>query len=343
MRVTGSQGFGQVRILVRLCAALAAIVLIPAIAHAQTSITGTIRDASGAVLPGVTVEAASPVLIEKVRSTISDGSGQYRLTELLPGTYTITMTLPGFTTVKREGVEVSGVGVMTINGDMRVGGVQETITVTGENADRRRAEHAAPAGHRRRHVESAPGHARIQRADLPRALGHRRHESDRHHAGDAHLLQPRRPRQRGPHLRRWSQHRIRLQRWRRVGLHHRHGQLTGDAADALGGLGETEMGGTLVNFIPKTGGNAFSGSFFGSTAGEWSQGNNIDDRLKSLGLSQPAALYKNWDGSASVGGPFKKDKLWFFANYRDFRHPRGHSRDVREQERGQPELVDVRA
>jgi hypothetical protein len=85
-----------------------------------------------------------------------------------------------------------------------------------------------------------------------------------------------------------------------------------------GGLGESEVGGTLVNFIPKTGGNNFSGQGFFSTAGEWSQGNNIDERLRSIGLSQPAALYKNWDVQASLGGPFVRDKLWFFANYRDF-------------------------
>ena len=132
MRVIGSSKSPHVWQVVRVCMALAFVALLPAMVHAQTSITGTIRDASGAVLPGVTVEASSPVLIEKVRSVVSDGTGQYRLTELLPGTYTITMTLPGFTTVKREGVEVSGVGVITINADLKVGAVSETITVSGE-------------------------------------------------------------------------------------------------------------------------------------------------------------------------------------------------------------------
>jgi hypothetical protein len=85
-----------------------------------------------------------------------------------------------------------------------------------------------------------------------------------------------------------------------------------------GGLGETEMGGTVVNFVPKTGGNTFSGNAFFSTAGEWSQGSNIDDRLRGIGLQQPAALYKNWDVQASLGGPIVRDRLWFFGNYRDF-------------------------
>ena len=84
---------------------LAAAVLLPALAHAQ-SIAGVVRDASGAVLPGVTVEAASPALIEKVRTAVSDGTGQYRIENLTPGTYKITYSLPGFTTVEREGVQV---------------------------------------------------------------------------------------------------------------------------------------------------------------------------------------------------------------------------------------------
>src|SRR4026208_1423686 len=93
---------------------VAAIVVLPTLAHAQ-SLTGTVRDASGAVLPGVTVEAASPVLIEKGRSATTDGAGRYRIPDLTPGTYTMTFTLAGFSVVKREGVELSGAGIFTIN------------------------------------------------------------------------------------------------------------------------------------------------------------------------------------------------------------------------------------
>src|ERR1051325_8923043 len=114
-------------------AVLAVAAFLPSTAFAQSAIAGVVRDASGAVLPGVTVEASSPVLIEKVRSATTDGTGQYRITQLPPGTYTVTMTLPGFSTVKRENLEVAGAGIITVNGDMRVGGVQETITVTGES------------------------------------------------------------------------------------------------------------------------------------------------------------------------------------------------------------------
>ena len=112
-----------------------AFALVPSTASAQAtaSIAGLVTDASGAVLPGVTVEAASPALIEKVRNVVTDGSGQYRLEQLRPGVYTVTFTLPGFNTVKREGLELSGSFVATVNAEMRVGAVEETVTVTGES------------------------------------------------------------------------------------------------------------------------------------------------------------------------------------------------------------------
>src|SRR5262249_15280205 len=101
-------------------------------AYAQASITGVVKDTSGALLPRVTVEAASPALIEKTRSAVSDGSGQYKIVDLAPGVYSVTFTLPGFSTVKREGLELQGTFVATINADMKVGAVEETVTVTGE-------------------------------------------------------------------------------------------------------------------------------------------------------------------------------------------------------------------
>src|SRR5215475_5214953 len=106
--------------------------ILPSAAWAQVSLSGTVKDASGAVLPGVTVEASSPALIEKTRSATTDGTGQYRIESLQPGTYTVTFTLAGFSTVKREDVSLSGTGVVKIDADMKVGGVAETITVTGE-------------------------------------------------------------------------------------------------------------------------------------------------------------------------------------------------------------------
>ena len=94
---------------------------------------GSVRDTSGAVLPGVTVEATSPALIEKVRTAVSDSTGQYRIEDLRPGTYTVTFTLPGFSTFEREGIELTGSFTATINAEMRVGALEETVTVTGES------------------------------------------------------------------------------------------------------------------------------------------------------------------------------------------------------------------
>src|ERR671920_2374403 len=111
----------------------AAIVLLPSLALAQGTLTGTVRDGSGAVLPGVTVEASSPALIEKVRTVVTDNAGIYRIVDLGPGVYALTFTLQGFSQVKREGVELSGSATLTIPIDMRVGNLTETIVVTGES------------------------------------------------------------------------------------------------------------------------------------------------------------------------------------------------------------------
>ncbi|HEU4692660.1 MAG TPA: carboxypeptidase regulatory-like domain-containing protein, partial [Vicinamibacterales bacterium] len=307
----------QVR-LVRCLAVMALMAVLPSIAYAQTSITGTIRDASGAVLPGVPVEAASPVLIEKVRSTVSDGSGQYRLTELLPGTYSLTFTLPGFSTVKRDGVEVTGAGVMTINQDLKVGELQETITVTGETpiVDVQSTRRQQVISDETLNALPATRGYNALVFLVPSVTGG---------SNQIDLM---------PAMRIFYSHGGRGNEGRTyvdglsTGSAFNGGGASGYIIDTAnsqemqltlsGGLGETEVGGTTVNFIPKTGGNSFSGQGFFSTAGEWSQGNNIDDRLRSIGLSQAAALYKNWDVQASLGGPIMRDKLWFFGNYRDF-------------------------
>src|SRR6476659_9346294 len=114
---------------------LLSLLLLPAAALAQAtaSIVGTAKDASGAVLPGVVVEVSSPVLIEKTRSVVTSGTGQYSIDSLRPGTYTVTFTLTGFTTVKREGIVLSGSFIASVNADLRVGGVAETVVVTGES------------------------------------------------------------------------------------------------------------------------------------------------------------------------------------------------------------------
>ena len=121
------------RVVTRSVALLSVLLLFPAAALAQAVITGLVKDASGGVLPGVNVEVASPVLIEKVRSVTTDATGQYRVVDLRPGTYSVMISLAGFKTVKRDGIELTGTFVATVNADLAVGGLEETVTVSGQS------------------------------------------------------------------------------------------------------------------------------------------------------------------------------------------------------------------
>src|SRR6476620_12295733 len=105
------------------------LLLVPVVAVAQGAIAGQVKDTSGAVLPGVTVEAASPVLIEKTRTAVTDGAGNYKIENLRPGMSSVSFTLTGFNTFKRDNVELTGSQIVTIHADLRVGAVEETITV----------------------------------------------------------------------------------------------------------------------------------------------------------------------------------------------------------------------
>ena len=120
------------RNLARAIAAAAWVLLLPSMAWAQASIAGVVRDQSGGVLPGVTVEVSSPALIEKARTAVSDSSGQYRVIDLRPGTYSVVFTISGFNQFRRDGIELTGALTATVNADLRVGDLQETVTVTGE-------------------------------------------------------------------------------------------------------------------------------------------------------------------------------------------------------------------
>src|SRR5262249_57844957 len=118
------------RLLRRVFVGVSLVLLMPAGVLAQSAIAGVARDTTGAVLPGVTVEVASPALIEQTRSAVTDSQGQYKIVDLRPGTYSVTFTLPGFATVKRDGVELPANFTATINGDLRVGSLEETVTVS---------------------------------------------------------------------------------------------------------------------------------------------------------------------------------------------------------------------
>src|SRR5205085_3261685 len=113
--------------------ALACVLALPTTARAQSAFAGVVKDATGAVLPGVTVEASSPALIEKVRSVTTDANGAYKIENLRPGTYTLTFNLPGFSTVKKDAIELQSNFTSTINAELKVGAMEETVTVSGES------------------------------------------------------------------------------------------------------------------------------------------------------------------------------------------------------------------
>ena len=306
----------------RLAATLVVVgsILIPTLAFSQTTLAGTVRDTSGAVLPGVTVEAASPALIEKVRGAVTDSSGQYRITDLAPGIYTVTYSLTGFTRTVREGVSLTGSGVTTINADLRVGALQETITVTGEtpivDTQSTRREMVINA----QTLATAPV-TRTYGALLAAIPGIVTDNTSRGALTE-------------PFMTFFTANGGRANEGRMlingmpVAASFNGGGVSTfiyDVANAdemqvlvSGGLGEAEAGGPSVNLIPRSGGNTFGGSAFYSGTGNGLRSDNINDYLRSVGLTRPPALINQYDASAAFGGPLKRDRLWFFGSGRDF-------------------------
>jgi hypothetical protein len=313
------------RALTRILLAGVCLLVIPATARAQGSISGVVKDSSGAVLPGVTVEAASPALIEKVRSVSTDGAGQYTIVDLRPGVYTVTFSLTGFSTVRREGIELSGSFTATVNADLRVGALEETITVSG----------AAPVvdvqsvGEQkvmsREIIDSIPT-SRGQYSIASMIVGvTSNNPSD---VGGKNSI----------NLTRLVSHggRTTDQRFTLDGLSTDSAECAGEcsgylinigsvqemAVDYASGGAEFENGGVRTNAIPKEGGNTFSGSMFASTTrggppdnsgNGWMQANNLTPELQARGLVVPTDIRKLWDVNPGFGGPLKQDKLWFFA------------------------------
>jgi hypothetical protein len=308
------------RALSRIAHVLALVVLVPTVSFAQATITGTVKDTSGAVLPGVTVEAASPALIEKVRAAVTDGNGIYRIVDLRPGTYSVTFTLPGFNTTKRDGVELTGSFTASVDGEMRVGSLEETITVTGETpiVD----------------VQSVRRQVTVSNeliSSMPAA---------RSYAGIMMLI-PATTTQAGGNLDiqvtpgmlvfggaggRNNEARIQVDGLNTGAAFNGGGvsSYSPDIANAQeiamttsGGLGEAEVGGPSFSIVPKTGGNQFNGSYYGSTVTKGMVGSNYSSDLQARGLTTPGKLFKLWDNNVGFGGPIKKDALWFFFQFRD--------------------------
>jgi carboxypeptidase family protein len=300
----------------RLVVVFSLLLLLPAAASAQSeagTITGVARDSSGAVLPGVTVEAASPALIEKVRSVVTDSQGQYRIVELRPGPYVVTFALAGFNTFRREGIEVTSGFASTVNGEMNVGSVEETVTVTGQASivDAQNIQQQVTI--QRETLDSLPTPRRTAQLVtlIPgaQAGGARFHDvggvgSDR---GEMAI-----------HGQRTDDMTFNFS-----GMDSR--QFSGGSfphntylvqelvVETAAGAAESTTGGIQVNIIPKDGGNRYSGTFGGEFTGPSLQTDNISADLRNRGLNKAPSVKKYVDVGGGLGGPIKQDKLWFFA------------------------------
>ncbi len=310
--------------LLRLSAALIGLTLAPALASAQATIAGLVTDASGAVLPGVTVEAASPALIERVRTAVTDGSGQYRIEQLRPGPYTVTFMLQGFATLRREGIDVTGSATVTVNGELRVGAIEETVTVTG----------AAPT------VDlQSTGQERVLTRELLDALPFGRTPQT------AALFAPGVSTLNTFGVTEIGGTNIIMTGGGVTGI---HGSLSSDSRVYIDGLTTSAMqgagqfinfmvnngtaqevtlnygsfsaehafGGVQTNVIPREGGNRFSGSLFGTFVNSRLQGSNYAQELSDRGLRTPNSIKHTYDVNPSFGGPLKRDHIWFFASAR---------------------------
>jgi hypothetical protein len=300
-----------------LASALAIILGFSAAALAQGTITGVVRDVSGAVLPGVTVEAASPALIEKVRSVVSGATGQYRIVDLRPGIYTVTATLPGFSTFRRAGVELRGDFVATVNADLRVGNLEETVTVTGESPTVDVQSARVQTIMDRDVIAAIPSsrNANGIQALVPGLSGN----------GDSGGITGGTGGMAGfIHGARASDSRTLndgiSSSWAGANSNAAISNVAGSQEVVLttsGGLGEAETAGTTLNVIPRDGGNTFSGTLFMSGANGSMQGSNYTQALRDAGLRSPQELRKVFEFNPMGGGRLIRDKLWFYLTYRE--------------------------
>ena len=302
--------------------ALLAVLILVGAAHAQT-ITGVVRDDSGAVMPGVGVEASSPALIEKVRSVTTDGTGQYRIVNLSPGTYTVSFSLPGFSTVKREGITLSTDFTASVNAEMKVGALEETVTVSGASPLVDVQSTTKQTVLTREVLDVLPTPRSIQAAGalIPGVTMSATVGGGRDVGGSTKLQQP------GLTFHGNSQT---IQRWDGFWLSNVQGTGTGGATsfyvndsgaqELVYSTGAETMDmatpGLYVNMIPKDGGNRFSGVLFADLAKSGWQSSNLTDDLKKRGLTNVAEIKHISDFNPGVGGPIKRDKIWFYAAYR---------------------------
>ena len=306
------------------CVVVACVLLLPALAWAQAesgSIAGVVRDASGAVLPGVTVEAASPALIEKVRSVVTDGQGLYRIVELRPGPYTVTFTLPGFSTFKRDGIELATGFSANVNAELKVGSLEETITVSGESpvVDISNVEQQQRLS--REVLDNIPTSRRpAQFITLIVGADGGSNASTLHDVGgvgsDRAFF--------GVHGQRADDMTYNFggmdsRVFSGGGFQYNAHTFEEVVVQTAAGSAESSTGGVQINIIPKDGGNIVAGTVSTEITGPKLTFDNINDDLRSRGITKAGSVRRYYDVGGGVGGPIVRDKMWFFsaARYED--------------------------
>ena len=286
----------------------------PADAFAQAAIAGSVRDSSGAVMPGVFVEASSPALIEKTRSTVTDGKGRYRIEDLRPGAYAVRFTLAGWRPFQRGGVDLMGSFTATVDATLSLGPLTDTVTVIGEPSvvDVHTAKHEVTLSGE--DIRSIPT-VRSYNALLALVPGVVTTSNDTI-TGPASTSFP-------IHGGRQNEGRLLLDGLN-VGSPGVGNSATNYVVDTgraeevtfltSGALGEVETAGLVMNIVPKSGGNTVHGSVFASGTGGWLQSDNLTQALRDQGVSAAPPLTKVYDFSGTLGGPIRTDRAWYFVN-----------------------------
>src|SRR5712692_5333954 len=302
-------------------AAGACVLLVPATAGAQgtSAIAGVVRDTSGAVLPGVTIEAASPALIEKVRTVVSDSQGEYKILDLPGGSYTVTFTLTGFSTFKRDGLELTASFTANVGAEMRVGQLEETVTVSGQSPIvdvQTTAQHKVVSGellYALPLTKEMGGFAKL-------TVGARINATAQDVGGNIDPMNG----YTVIHGGHFGDNRALLDGMQFNGEGQGRGFYFNPAAASevsvqLGGqTAEFENGGVQANLVPKDGGNRFSGLFSVNYANHGLISDNLTPELQARGLHLVNTTDRTYDGSAAVGGPITQDNVWFFSSLRTF-------------------------
>ena len=296
----------------------------PSLAIAQSGTTGAfagvVRDATGGVLPGVTVEAASPALIEKVRIAVTDSQGQYKIFDLRPGTYDVTFTLTGFSIFRREGIELSTGFTMTANADLAIGGLEETIVVSGASAVVDVHDTRSSNVLTRTQIDALPTNKSTSgfAALTLGAIGAVQDVGG--NTGEA-------PTSFGVHGTSGGQGKHLMDGMPMNGL--LFGSSLGTRLNFVnqlaieevsmttrGGSAETETGGPQINYIPKEGSNTFSFIAAATAANENMQSSKLTDTLKARNVTSAPGLKRLHDVGAGFGGPIAQDRMWFYLSTR---------------------------